>query len=171
MRIYLPTTLPGLAVLSRCGVLDPAPLEAYAVTPALREWYLDDNVEELEYAAMTAAARHSLRLLAAASPEESGVPPRRVVVAADVPDADVAPVGQPDREPAAIRVTASVPLTCVVSAHVDDVHAEPDVAAAVRALPDADAGDDDAAFTVDGAEAHELAWYAVQEIPDLISDG
>lgn len=171
MRIYLPTTLPGLASLARCGALEPAPLEAFAVTPALREWYVDDAAEELEYAAMTAAARQSLRLLAATSPEGGGVPPRRVVVAADVPGADVAPVGQPDREPAAIRVTATVPLSSVVSAHVDDVHAEPDVAAAVRALPEADAGDDDAAFTVDGAEAHELAWYAVQEIADLVADG
>lgn len=169
MRVYLPTTLPGLATFARCGAVGPAPLDAYAVTPALREWYVDDDLEELEYAAMTAAARHSLRLLAAASPEESGVPPRRVVVAADVPDADVTPVGQPDGDPAAVRVAATVPLTSVVSAHVDDVHAEPDVAAAVRALPDADAGDDDAAFTVDGAEAHELAWYAVQEIPDLLT--
>ncbi|MBO0829996.1 MAG: hypothetical protein J2P24_19660 [Streptosporangiales bacterium] len=168
MRIYLPTTLPGLADLARCGALRPAPLDGYAVTPALREWYVDDDVEELEYAAMTAAARHSLRLLAAASPEDSGVPPRRVVVAADVPDADVTPVGRSDSDPAAIRVGATVPFTSVVSAHVDDPHAQPDVAAAVRALPDADAGDDDARFTVDEAEAHELAWYAVQEIPDLV---
>lgn len=171
MRIYLPTTLPGLAVFARCGVVEPAPVDAFAVTPALREWYFHGDLEELEYAAMTAAARQSLRLLAEASPEDTDVPPRRVVVAADVPDADVAPSGQPDSEPAAVRVSAAVPFTSVVSAHVDDVHAEPDVAAAVRALPEADAGDDDAAFTVEGAEAHELAWYAVQEIPDLVAGG
>ncbi len=43
-----------------------------------------------------------------------------------------------------------------------------DVKAAVAALPDADQGDDDARFTVDGAEAHELMWYATQEIPDIL---
>ncbi|MFD0888733.1 DUF6912 family protein, partial [Streptosporangium algeriense] len=44
----------------------------------------------------------------------------------------------------------------------------PDVEAAVSALPAADLGDDDARFTVDGAEANELLWYATQEIPDLL---
>ena len=43
----------------------------------------------------------------------------------------------------------------------------PDVAAAADALAAADAGDDDASFTVDSAEAHELAWYATQELPFL----
>ncbi|WP_434094108.1 DUF6912 family protein, partial [Nonomuraea wenchangensis] len=42
------------------------------------------------------------------------------------------------------------------------------VEAALAALPAADEGDDDARFTVDGAEAHELMWYATQEIPDLL---
>jgi len=34
----------------------------------------------------------------------------------------------------------------------------------------ADTGDDDAQFTVDGAEDHELLWYATQEIPNLIGE-
>src|SRR5229473_2474977 len=34
----------------------------------------------------------------------------------------------------------------------------------VLALPAADAGDDDAKFAVDGAEGHELMWYATQEL-------
>ena len=42
-----------------------------------------------------------------------------------------------------------------------------DVAAAADAIAAADAGDDDASFTVDSAEAHELAWYATQELPDV----
>ncbi|MEU3724282.1 hypothetical protein AB0E73_16295, partial [Streptomyces sp. NPDC031705] len=37
------------------------------------------------------------------------------------------------------------------------------------ALEAADAGDDDAQFTVDGAEDHELLWFGVQEIPGLLS--
>jgi hypothetical protein len=39
----------------------------------------------------------------------------------------------------------------------------------VQALPAADAGDQDARFVVDGAEGHELMWYAVQELPYLLS--
>ncbi len=45
---------------------------------------------------------------------------------------------------------------------------EKDVAAAAAALGAADLGDDDARFTVDGAEDHELLWFGVQEIPQLI---
>ena len=50
---------------------------------------------------------------------------------------------------------------------MDDVEAGPDVRAAADALPAADAGDEDASFTVDGAEGHELGWYATQELPYL----
>ena len=42
-------------------------------------------------------------------------------------------------------------------AHVDDLEAGADVRRAIEALPAADAGDEDAQFTVDGAEGHELA--------------
>ena len=38
---------------------------------------------------------------------------------------------------------------------------------AVEALPAADVGDEDAKFTVDGAEGHELGWYATQELSYL----
>jgi hypothetical protein len=55
----------------------------------------------------------------------------------------------------------------VVSGHVDDLAAVPDVAQAAAALAAADAGDDDARFLVDGAEGHELLWYATQELGDL----
>jgi hypothetical protein len=34
----------------------------------------------------------------------------------------------------------------------------------VAALDAADGGDDDARFTVDSAEGHELQWYATQEL-------
>ncbi|MGC3002338.1 DUF6912 family protein, partial [Streptomyces sp. G35A] len=52
--------------------------------------------------------------------------------------------------------------------HVDAPDAQADVAAAADALPAADAGDDDAQFVVDGADDHELLWYATQEIPNLV---
>jgi hypothetical protein len=50
---------------------------------------------------------------------------------------------------------------------VDDLAAVPDVTAAVQALAAADGGDDDAQFLVDGAEGHDLMWYATQELGDL----
>ncbi|MFV0135671.1 DUF6912 family protein [Streptomyces sp. HMX87] len=170
MRVYVPLTLPGLAEAHRTGELGAAPLVAYAVTPGLREWYLSEDVEELEYAALNRAALASLRLLAA----DAGAARRRVVVAADVPDG--AASADPGRglDPAAlgeVRITAAVPLAKAASVHVDSADAETDVAAAVAALAAADGGDDDAQFVVDGAEDHELLWYATQEIPNLIGSG
>src|SRR3954469_12427098 len=85
MRVYLPSTLPALARALRSGEIGPVPVRAYAVTPALREWYAEGDLEELEYAALTAAARASLRLIADAA-DAADVPPRRVVLAAEVPD-------------------------------------------------------------------------------------
>ena len=170
MRVYVPLTLPGLAEAHKTGELGSEPLVAYAVTPALREWYLSDDIEELEYAALGRAALASLRLLAA----DPGAPRRRVVVAVDVPDR--AAVADPDRglDPAAlgeVRVSGAVRLAKAASVHVDSQDAETDVAAAVQALEAADGGDDDAQFVVDGAEDHELLWFATQEIANLVGSG
>jgi hypothetical protein len=162
MRVYLASTMPALAALLQAGQIGPAPLAGFAVTPALREWYASGDLEELEYAAMTVAARASLRLLAA----DQEAPPRRVVLAADVPDDQVSPCGDLD-DPAAVRIGADVPAARLASAHIDDPAAVADVRAAVAALPDADRGDEDAAFTVSGAEGNDLLWYAVQELPYL----
>ncbi|MFF4500326.1 DUF6912 family protein [Streptomyces sp. NPDC001401] len=170
MRVYVPLTLSGLAEAYKTGELGAGPLVAYAVTPALREWYLSDDIEELEYAALNRAALASLRLLAA----DPGAVRRRVVVAVDVPDG--AASADPDRslDPAAlgeVRVTGTVALAKAAAVHVDLDDAEEDVAAAAGALDAADRGDDDAQFVVDGAEDHELLWYATQEIPNLVGLG
>jgi hypothetical protein len=162
MRVYLPATLPGLAGLLRKTEIGPAPLRAFAVTPALREWYASGDLEELEYVAMTHAARASLRLLEA-DPE---APRRRVVLAADMPDEQVGTSAGFD-EPTLVEVLAPVPLARVVSGHVDDLLAVADIEKAVAALPAADSGDEDARFVVDGAEGHDLLWYASQELPYL----
>ena len=168
MRVYIPTTLTDLAAAHAAGRMGPAPLDAYAVTPSLREWYVSDDLEELEYAALTRAAQASLRLVAV----NPLAPRRRVVVAVDVPDGTVR--HDPDRglDPAAlgeVRLSKDVPLSEAAAVHVDSDEAEADVRAAADALAAADAGDDDAQFTVDGAEDHELLWYATQEIPNLIA--
>ena len=162
MRVYLAATMPALAAVLQAGQIGPAPLAGFAVTPALREWYAHGDLEELEYAAMAVAARASLRLLAA----DASAPARRVTLAADVPDDQVSSCGSL-AEPAAVRISAAVPLARVASAHVDDPEAAADVRAAAAALAAADRGDEDAQFTVDGAEGHELAWYAAQELPYL----
>ena len=162
MRVYLPSTLLGLADILAKGEAAPAPLRAFAVTPVLREAYASGDDEELEYVAMLAAAKQSLRLLEA----DPGAPRRRVVFAADVPDAEVSWHAYDD-DPAAVMVGAPIAVAAIASGHVDELDAMADVAAAADAITDADAGDDDAGFTVDSAEAHELAWYATQELQFL----
>ncbi|MFD3958349.1 MULTISPECIES: DUF6912 family protein [Streptomyces] len=167
MRVYVPLTLSGLAAAHAAGELGPGPLTAYAVTPGLREWYVSDDIEELEYAALSRAAAASLRLIAG----DPDVARRRIVVAVDVPDA--AATADPDQALSAaslgeVRLAAALPLAKAAAVHVDADEAEKDVAAAAAALGAADLGDDDAQFTVDGAEDHELLWFGVQEIPQLI---
>jgi Family of unknown function (DUF6912) len=162
MRVYLPATLPTLACLLRSGEIGPAPVRGFAVTPALREWYASGDLEELEYVAMTHAGRASLRLLAA----DPDAPRRRVVLAADIPDGLIEHNGGFD-DPTVVEIGAPVTVDHVVSGHVDEVRAMPDIADAVAALPAADQGDDDARFVVDGAEGHELLWYASQELSYL----
>lgn len=167
MRVYLPATLADLARVLRDRRLGPPPLSGYAVTPALREWYASGDLEELEYAAMSDAAEASLRLLA----DDPEAPSRRVVIAAEVPDTAVVPVvgdQVADDHRAAVRITEAIPYDRIVSGHVDDAEAETDVRAARAAVAAADAGDDDARFTVDGAAGHELMWYATQELPHLL---
>lgn len=163
MRVYVPTTLDDLASALVAGEVGPAPVLGFAVTPALREWYASGDLEELEYMAMVQAARASLRMLHA----DTRAPRRRVVVAAEVSEIDVVIRNGLDK-PGKVEVMLPVRLADVVSGHVDDEEAVPDIEAAAAALPAADAGDNDAKFVVDGAEGHELLWYATQELLYLI---
>jgi hypothetical protein len=163
VRVYLPATTTVLRSLVDEGRL-AGPLTGFAVTPDLRRFYASSDAaadtEELEYAALLAAARASLRLLDL----DPFAARRRVVVSVDVPDAAVTALDDPDADPGAVRVAADVPLGDVASAHIDDAAAEDDVRAAVAVVLEADLGSDEAQFTVDQAEGHELAWYATQEI-------
>ena len=162
MRVFLPSTLPGVAQALQAGQVGPGPLPGFAVTPALREAYASGDTEELEYAALTEAARASLRMLAG----DPAAPSRRVVLATEIPAEQVKPDPR-DGEPARVVIEHAIPLARLASAHVDAPEAGADVRSAVAALPAADAGDEDARFTVDGAEGHELGWYATQELSYL----
>ena len=75
MRVFLPSTLPALAQALQAGQVGPGPVPGFAVTPSLREAYASGDEEELEYAALTEAARAS----SAAARKRSGraAPPGR----------------------------------------------------------------------------------------------
>lgn len=163
MRVYLPATSAILHNLRVHGEWGPGPLTGFAVTPALREWYVDDEIEELEYAAGLEAARGSLRLLDA----DPAAARRRVVVAADVPD-DAVDI-RDDLDRGAVRVRSAIPLADVASVHVDDAEAESAVSAAAQSIVAADLGHVEAQDTVDDVEGFELSWYASQELDALLA--
>ena len=174
MRVYWPTTLAQLARVAESGDLAPAPATVHAVTRTLRDYYADadprDLEEELEYVAMSDAAEQSVRLLT----QDPSAAPRRVVLALDVADGDVeVPADAGWSAPQRSQVTVTVPLglAALASVHVDDGEAEPDVRAAVAALPAADGGDEDARFTVEACEGHDLLWYDASELPVLLAVG
>jgi hypothetical protein len=160
VRVYIPATLCTLAQLKDGALIAR---RAHAVTAHLREWYIGGDEEELEYAAFTRAAQAALRLLH----EDPTAPRRRVVVAADLPAAVTAHTDSTYGS-SELVLTQPVALTAVAAIHVDVEGAESDVAAAAEAVLSADGGDDDAQFTVDSAEDHELAWYDVSELNQLV---
>ncbi len=160
MRVYVPATTTVLERLLDQGRLE-GPQTVFTVTPQLRGFYeLSDSDEELEYAALIAAARASLRLMDV----DPAAARRRVVLAADVPDDSVSPIEDDAADAGAARTTADIAVRDVASAHIDVAEAEEDVRRAVDVVLEADLGSEDAQFVVDQAEGHELAWYATQEI-------
>jgi len=169
MRVYIPSTLRLLDDACHAGELGPAPLTAYAVTPALREWYADGDDEELEYAAMAQAARASVGLLAA----DPGTARRRVVVAVEVsavPPAD----GSVELGDARLELHVVIPWTTVAAVHLDAAGAAAVVGKAADLWDAAHSdtgkgGDDVAVFALDSCEGEDLLWYATQEIPDLLA--
>ena len=162
MRVYLPSSTLGLRELLDTDALGATSATAFAVTPGLREWYIDDDLEELEYAATMEAARASLRLLDG----EPAAARRRVVLAADVPDGAVTVRDDMDR--GVVQVAGPVLLTQIVALHVDGAEAERAVAAAAESIMAADLGDRAAQDAVDDAEGYELCWYASQEIAAFV---
>jgi hypothetical protein len=166
MRIYLPGTWPMLRRLVKSGKFDPIGGTAFALTPRLRESYVAGDDEELEYAAMSEAARASLRLLAVELGLGEDVPARRVVIAADM-EATL----RPDLDDGAVRITGSVPMSAIAAVHVDGEEAEHAVREAAGVVDKADLGDLDAEFLVGEAEDQDLAWYSPEEVAFLVDLG
>ena len=168
MRIYIPVTLAMLAQLVADGSLRPISGTAFAVTPKLREAYAEGDDDELGEVALREAALASLRLMAGEADEsgQSGdeLPPRRAVLVADVGDVTL----RPDLDDAVVRIGGPVSIDDVVAAFVDNPAAEAQVKDAIAAIDAADLGDEDAELTVGDAQDHDLAWYAVQELPFLL---
>jgi hypothetical protein len=153
--------LPLLARLRADGRLElPPGSTGHAVTPGLREWYAEGDEEELEYVAFTRAAQDALQLLH----YDPTAPRRRAVLSVDVP---VAVNSERELGQSAVPLPSTVALAEVAAVHVDSKEAEGDIAAAVDVAVAAAAGDDDAQFTVDGVEDHELEWYDVTELDQV----
>ncbi|MFY1654331.1 DUF6912 family protein [Solwaraspora sp. WMMB762] len=161
LRVYVPATLPALAGLRDTGQL--AADVAHTVTPALREWYVEGDEEELEYVAFTRAAQESLRHLR----DDPAAPRRRVVIAVDLP-ADALKRSVAELGSSTVTLAGPIAFASVAAVHVDGDEAVDDVSAAVAAVSQAATGDPDAQFVVDGAEDHELEWYDVSELETLL---
>jgi len=171
MRVYAPATPVDLQQLAIEGSWRPA-AGAFAVTPALRGWLSADGpveAEELELAALSEAARASLRLVAATSKGTAGQS-RRVVVALDLPDSQVAVADEgPDDPPGLVRLAVDVlPLARVAAVHVDEQGVARSVAAAAGAVAAADDGDPTAEAVVAALDDHDLLWYDPAELPGLV---
>lgn len=135
---------------------------AFAVTPTLRESYAEGDDDELAEVALREAALASLRLLAGEAGSE--LPPRRAVLLAEVDGA----TPRPDLDDAVVRLARPIEFEDVVAAYVDNADAEDAVRSAIEVVDEADLGDEDAELTVGDAQDHDLAWYAVQELPFLL---
>jgi hypothetical protein len=167
MRVYVPATWPMLRTMIKNGILEPIGGTAFALTPRLREAYTAGDEEELEFAALSEAARASLRLLSVEfGLGEDTTPARRVVVAADLEDVTL----RPDLDDGAVRITGGVPLEKVASVHVDVEEADYVVRQAAAAIDAADMGDLDAEFLIGEAEDQDLAWYAPSEVAFLVEE-
>lgn len=110
---------------------------------------------------MNAAADDSLRLVGEARRSGRGsVAPRRCVIVAVADDAQLRPVDDPDALASAIELAVPLGWKHVESIHVDDLEAEPDVAAAAEG--------DESAF--ERTTEEDLMWYDVAERDELARD-
>ena len=157
IRVYVPSSLRSLQQIFAAKELGTGPSIAHAVTEAVRDAYADGGEEEWEYAAASAAGVASIGLLTGDEPA------RRVVLAVDVPR-----VSQVDsEEPTAVRIDEAVPFRRIAAVLADAVDAEADVARAREAVA---SGASDADVLLERCLAHELGWWATQEIDVLLKE-
>ncbi len=165
MRVYIPATFDMLVTLNEQGEHPIRSGVAFALTPALREFYTEGDDEDVAYMAFLEAARASIRLLATG--EVQRFPARRVVISADVPDAAVS--FSPVDGEAVVRIDpAVVQVKHIKAFHVDDADGEAITAKAIAVIDDADLGDEEAELIVGDAEDNLLSWYDAKELPFLV---
>ncbi|MDN5581667.1 MULTISPECIES: DUF6912 family protein [unclassified Corynebacterium] len=165
MRVFIPATFDMLGGLARDGQMPVRSGVAFALTPALREYYTAGDDEEMSYAAFLEAARASLRLLGIG--DEERFPHRRVVVSVDLEDAAASP--EPDKGESVVRLDPSlVSVEQLAAIHVDDEGNEPATAAAIEIVDAADLGDEDAEITLGDCEDNLMSWYDARELGVLV---
>lgn len=162
MRVYLPATTATLRTGLEQGDFGQS-MTAFAVTPGIREWYVDEDIDELEYAASGQAVRASLRMVDA----DPTALRRRVVLSFDVDDAAVEVRDEVDR--GVVRVAKGLSVDALAAVHLDDGDAEATIARAASVVLEADLGSASAQDVVDDAEGFELSWYAPQELSALLA--
>ena len=194
MEVWFPATPDRLARWAAAGLVE-ADERAVAVTAVLRRALglvgrtgSDDADEAAEEeaadAALTQAARASVELLAGERLDGLAPTPRRVVLVAEVPDAQVRPVDDDDAAdgddglavaPGEVRLSAPVARDAWLAVHADvdgtgDGLAVADlVAAAVEGLADDGVDPEEALRRAEVVDEVELGWHDVSEVDVLLA--
>jgi hypothetical protein len=139
MRVYVPVTVDVLRKWHTDDIL-AAPVSAWAVTDELRTQLSELAEEEVEFAVAVAAAEASRQQLAERRIRRG----RRMVVVAEISYSVVGSAGETPGEVMLENPVEGRRIAAVL----------------------ADGGDIDVASSVDN---DDLAWFAAQEIPDLLA--
>lgn len=170
MRVYLPATHSMLATFAKEQTMPIRSGVGFALTIGVREFYdQGGDDEELGYMAFLDAARASLRLLATEdeSGEEETFPNRRVVVSADIPDANL--TDDPESGESVVRVEpAQITIDQLRAIHVDDEDAEAATKKAKECIDAADLGDEAAELVLGDCEDNLMSWYDSKELGVLV---
>ncbi|MCL6551065.1 MAG: hypothetical protein K6T37_08655 [Acidothermus cellulolyticus] len=167
MRLYVPFTVSALKRRwqgMESELVGPGTV-VHGVTPALREWYVEGDDEDLEYAAMTEAAAAAVHLVVAELNAGLPGPAGRVVLSVDLPDREVEHL--PDLGMTALGTRVAVHASDVAALHADEAAADPELrrlAAAIREETD------DAPALLEQIVDRDLLWYAPSEV-DRIGAG
>ena len=151
-RVYVPASASLLRDARETGQVDIE--QAHAVTPALLAALPGADAEELAWAALTTAAQTSLEL------DSPGA--RRLVLVADAKG--VVSAGDDD-DPTRVRLEFPAAWKRAAAIHADLPEAADAVLAARQAYA---AGSPEAERLAEACLDHELGWFGVQELDDLL---